>query len=157
MSRTEYLNGECAAGGKNEANKERRGTEDKTDKPAKAAKERSLPLWKLSHLTLLLRGTESEPFAKRTPKNISGIHWCRQIGTCVTVTGLRKYYALERIVPNYVCYWKLSLGVVPVSNRFSIYLSQALRHRTHHTLIPYSYLFHLLLIRLRKQYCWSVN
>lgn len=74
MSRTEYLNGECAAGGKIEANKERRGTEDKTEKPAEAAKERSLPLWKLSHLTLLLRGTESEPFAKRTPKNISGIH-----------------------------------------------------------------------------------
>lgn len=40
MARTEYVNGECAAEGKNETNKERRGTEDKTDKPVQAAKER---------------------------------------------------------------------------------------------------------------------
>lgn len=81
---------------------------------------------------------------KRTPKNISGNHWCRQIGTCVAVTGLWKYDASERIVPNYVCYWKLSLRVAPASNRFSVSArficsSQGLWHCWSRTLTRYSY------------------
>lgn len=136
----------------------------KLTKPARAAKEGRVYHCGSRRTSLFLSAEmESEPFAKRTPKNIPSIHWCRHIGTCVTVTGLRKYYAFERIVPNYVCYWKPSLRVAPVSDRFSpsprfICLSQALWLCSYHTLIRYSSSpFHLSLTRVRKQYRGSVN